>query len=155
MFALLLAVALAAAPPSSMVGTWTLDLTASSDVAPVLEKLGIPGFLGKAAGSSTQKVSVQGERLVVEVDGSLGDRTETVDLSGKQAVTGSFFGYEYRVIPRLDGEAIVAAGTIRIDGKDQLFVSRRSVSGAVMTVDTTIGTGADAVTLRRVFRKVG
>lgn len=155
MLALLLAVALAAAPPASMAGTWTLDLAASSDPAPVLEKLGIPGFLGKAAGSSTQKVSVQGERLVVEVDGSLGDRTETVDLSGAHPVTGSFFGYDFRVVPRLVGDTIVAAGTIRIDGKDQVFVSRRSVSGSVMTVDTTIGTDPDAVTLRRVFRKVG
>ena len=155
MIALLFTIALAAAPPSAMVGTWTLDVAASSDVAPVLEKLGIPGFLGKAAGSSTQTVAIQGERLVVAVDGSLGDRTETVDLSGAEPVIGSFFGYEFRVVPRLVGDTIVAAGTIRIDGKDQLFVSRRSVSGSVMTVDTTIGTGADEVTLRRVFRKVG
>jgi len=155
MFALLFAMALAAAPPSAMVGTWSLDPAASSDVAPVLEKLGIPGFLGQAAGSSTQTVSIQGERLVVAVDGSLGDRTETVDLSGSQPVTGSFFGYEFRVTPRLVGQAIVASGTIRIGGKDQLFVSRRAVTGAVMTVDTTIGAGADEVKLRRVFRKVG
>lgn len=153
LLALCFSAALATPPPASLVGVWTLDVAASSDPAPVLAKLGVPSFLASASGSSTQTLSIVGDDLVVTVDGAFGERTETVDFDQKKAYTGSMFGYDYRVFPKLDGEAVVSAGTIRIGGKDQFFQTRRTAAGAVMTIETTIGTGAEAVTLRRVFRK--
>jgi hypothetical protein len=148
---LLLATSLARAtpPPAALAGTWTYDAAASGDPKPMLAKLGVPSFVPTSGG--TQVITIEGEKLVVTVDGALGERTETIEFGA--VVSGSLLGYPYSVRPVVSGDRVVSTGTIKVGGQSLAFVSIRTVSGSTMTVETTIGTGADAVMLTRVFHR--
>ena len=143
----------AAPPPALLAGTWAFDASASDDPGPMMAKLGVPSFLASAADTSTQVISIDGSRLTVTVDGVLGHHVEEIDLDASPILTGTLLTYTYTVRPVVSGDAVISTGTIRIGEQSQVFVSKRSVSATTMTVETTIGSGKEATTFRRVFRR--
>jgi len=141
----------AAAPPPALAGTWTLDAARSSDVKPMLARLGVPSFMAAAAGSVTQVITLGPERITVSIQTSVQDSEETMSLAAGATSTGSLFGAEYVVRPRVEGGAIVATGTIDLSGVPTPFTMKRTVDGATMHSVATIGSGASATVLDRVF----
>ena len=144
-------VALAAAPPPSFAGTWTLDAARSSDLKPTLQRLGGPTFLASLSGQVTQVISLGPESITVEVQTAMKNATATMSLTEGAEITGDLFSIVYVARPRVDGNAIVATGTITLSGEATPFETRRTVEGDVMHSVITIGSGAGATVLDRVF----
>lgn len=151
---LLLSVALAAAPPPALAGTWKLDAERSTDAGPLLTRLGVPSFLASASGSVTQVISLGAESITVEVKSTFKDGVETMSLAPGAQSSGSMFGAAYVVNPEVVGATIHATGTIEISGVPTPFETRRSAVGDTMHSIYTVGTGAEATTLDRVFNRV-
>lgn len=150
---LLLSVALAAQPPAQFAGTWTLDAAHSSDVKPLLSRIGVPTFMASASENVTQVITLGPESITVQVKSFIKDATETMSLATGSQITGSLYGMDYVVRPEIVGSAIVATGTIKLNGVATPFESKRFVAGDTMHSVITIGTGDDTTVLDRVFTR--
>ncbi len=112
---LLLSLALAAAPPPTLAGTWKLDPARSSDPSAVLALLGVPSYLAWAANDVTQVITLGPESITVEVRTTFKTAMETMSLATGASATGALFDIQYVVKPRVDGGAIAASGTITLE----------------------------------------
>lgn len=151
LLALCLSLAQAAAPPPGLAGTWKLDAARSSDARPLLQRLGVPGFLAAASGAVTQVITLGPESLTVVTKTAVKNSTETVSLASGSESRDALFGAAYVVRARVEGASVIATGTIQISGVQTPLTIQRRVDGETMHLVATIGTGADATALDRVF----
>lgn len=151
---LLLSLAFAAAPPPSLAGTWQLDAERSSDAGPLLARMGVPAVLASLSGSVTQVITLGEESITVTVKSAFKDGAETMSLASGAQASGSIFGATFTVKPEVVGSTIHATGTIELSGVPTPFETRRFVVGDTMHSVFTVGTGAEATTLDRVFNRV-
>lgn len=148
---LLLTLALAAPAPPQLAGTWTLDPNRSSDVRPMLARIGVPSFMASAAGAVTQVITLGADGITVVVHTSMKDSSETMSLVSGSETRGSLFGSDYVVHARVEGAAIVAEGTITLSGLPTPLTLKRTTDGTTMHSVAIIGVGAEATVLDRVF----
>ncbi len=158
--ALAVAVGLAQAKPN-LAGTWVID-KAKSD-APMVGRGpggGGPGGGGPGAGQMpdiTLTITQIDKELVV--DRQTGERTQklTYKLDGSESVNPGMRGSEVKSKARIEGGAIVNEGTqsISTPNGDMTIETKEvwSVSGNVLTIETTSKTPRGENTRKQVFAK--
>ncbi len=139
------------AVPSTFAGTWELDPRASDDPGPLLDAFGVPKLLRRLAPEKpVQKLAVSEGTLTVTHDGPMGKRAETFSLDGNRPTRGELLGGAFEVVNSLENGTVVSRGSVQVNGRAERLVLRRTVEGAVMTVEVTVG----ELHVKRVFRRV-
>lgn len=160
LFGLVVAVALstaAFAAPVDLSGTWVLDKQASGDLDPLLEARGASWMERKAAKglSVTQTIAQDGDTLRIEVDTSLKDSNETVQVDGVAREQQTPKGDVATVTHRWDGDAWVSQIVAKGPSGETVTVTRTtsvSVDGATLTTRIRFVRGDEApVEVSRVY----
>jgi hypothetical protein len=148
------AVAWAGAPDLS--GTWVLDPAASDPVDALLEVSGASWIERKAAAkmSVTQVLAQTADTLVVTVDSSFMDRTDTLRLDGAPVRTQDKKGHPMTITTSWVGDVLVTT-VVPDDPTLPAMTTRRSLSGgrATMTQTVVVSVGGQEVSADRVFRR--
>ncbi len=149
----------ALAAPVDLSGTWVLDKAASGDLDPLLTARGASWMERKAVKgmSVTQTIAQTGDTLHIEVDTSLKDSEQTVQVDGvaREQVTPK--GDLATGTHRWDGAAWVSQSVARATSGETVSITRAtrvSADGATLTTHIRLARGDQApVELSRVYRR--
>lgn len=129
----LASVALAGEPVSSLEGTWVLDLEASSDPTPALERLGASWFLRKAARivrSTTVITWTDAGRFHLEVRSAIATSIADVVLDGRTPTKSDLLGRPVSYVSQVEDDVVVSHGEVWPgSGRALPFESQRFVDG--------------------------
>jgi hypothetical protein len=136
--------------PPSFAGTWVLNAERSDAIDAAAEVLKVDAMTRPFMPKKPEQMIQIGPGTLT-VSSKAAKRTETFTLDGITPTSVNLFNASGSVTARLDGEAVVLAGTLSVEDKPLRFVSRRTVVGDEMTVVTQLG---ETVTFtRRFWRK--
>lgn len=149
----------ALAAPVDLSGTWVLDTAASGDLDPLLTARGASWMERKAVKgmSVTQTITQTGDTLRIEVDTSLKDSEQTVQVDGVAREQATPKGDLATVTHRWDGAAWVSQSVARAPSGEAVHITRTtrvSADGATLTTHIRFVRGDQApVEVSRVFRR--
>jgi hypothetical protein len=132
--------ALAAEPADvgQLAGEWRLDLEASSDPVPALERLDVSWVVRKAARSvrPRNRIDLKDGTLTNVMQSLIVTRTVTQKLDGATPTQEDFFGYALTYTSVVEGGAVVSRGSIDLkkDGKAPVELRREVQPDGRMTL---------------------
>lgn len=149
----------AQAAPVDLSGTWVLDKVASGDLEPLLRARGASWMERKAVKgmSITQTIAQDGDTLRIEVDTSLKDTEETVQVDGVARKQKTPRGEVATVTHRWEGAAWVSHSVLKAPSGEAVALTRTtrvSPDGASLTTHIRVVRGDEApVEVSRVYRR--
>lgn len=148
--------ALAVPLPAALVGVWALDLEASDDVTPLLDRFEV-NFLMKAAARTmapSHDIRSSSSGGVIVVTSPVKNSTIVVTTDGVTVDVGEMFGVPTRTIHRVEGEVLTSVSSLTLQQAEATLTTRRLRDGPrlVMSLEL-VQNGKPRLLLRRVFRR--
>lgn len=115
---------LAGEPSSPFEGTWDLDLDASSDPTPALERLGVSWVIRKAARRvRTTSIIAWGEgRFRLDVRSVIVNRGTDVVLDDHTPSNDDFLGRPFSYVSRLENGTVLSRGVVLAESGEMILL---------------------------------
>jgi len=158
LLALTLALPAFAGAPDDLAGTWELDLEASSDPVPVLERMGA-NFLLKHAAKTVRPthVIIAGKgKFSLTIKSLIVTRRYLVVLDDKTETPDDFFGHPFAYTSHVEGDAVVSKGEVDLGKKGRMPLGlKRFVDdkGRMRLHITLFPRGESPIEIQRVFQR--